>query len=140
MSWYGYAMSTNQNSSNQNGKRYVLYVPTPFKGPQNKDLLDRITTVAKKLFKGATFSPAGTGIYVEKNKDTGRFEEFVEKVRTLEIITSEESDSKIAQVAYAALCALDEKRPEDDPERTVWYTEQSIVIHKVRNPKLVEAA
>lgn len=133
-------MSTNQNSSNQNGKRYVLYVPTPFNGPQNKDLLNRITTVAKKLFKGATFSPAGTGVYVEKDRETGEFKEFIEKVRTLEIITNEESDSKIEQVAYAALCALDEKRSEKNPERTVWYTEQSIVLHKVRNPKLAEAA
>jgi hypothetical protein len=47
-------MSTNQNSSHENGKRYVLYVPTPFKGPQTRDVLNKVTTVAKKLFKGAT--------------------------------------------------------------------------------------
>lgn len=133
-------MSTNQNSSHENGKRYVLYVPTPFKGPQTRDVLNKVTTVAKKLFKGATFSPPGTGVYVEKNEKTGQFEEFVEKVRTLEIITNQNSDSKIEQVAYAALCALDEKRPEQDPERVVWYTEQNVVLHKIRNPIIAEAA
>lgn len=96
--------------------------------------------MAKKLFKGATFSPPGTGVYVEKNDETGQFEEFVEKVRTLEIITNQNSDSKIEQVAYAALCALDEKRPKKNPERTVWYTEQNVVLHKIRNPNLAEAA
>lgn len=132
-------MSTNQNSSHENGKRYVLYVPTPFRSQQNKDILDKVTTVAKKLFKGATFSPPGTGVYVEKNNKTGQFEEFVEKVRTLEIITNENSESKIEQIGYAALCALDEKRPDLDPERVVWYTEQSVIVHKIRNPNLAEA-
>lgn len=116
-------------------KRYVVYLPASFKSSENKDIFDKVTAVAKKLFRGATFSPAGRGVYVSRTK-TGEFREYEEPVRTIELITTdiENSDSRIEQFGYAVLCALEGKRSKKNPEKVIWFTEHDVVLHEIKNP------
>lgn len=130
-------MNSKQNSVQEvKGKRYVLYLPVSFESAQNNDIMKKVMTVAKKLFRGATFSPPGIGAYVSRNS-TGEFKEYEESVRTIEVITRDidEPDSKIEQFGYAVLCALEEKRPKENPEKVIWFTEQDIVLHEIQNPE-----
>lgn len=118
-------------------RRYVLYLPTPFKKEEgkNKEVLEIVTEIVKKLLRGTTVSARGRGIYVSRCKRTGRLKEFDEDTHTVEILTTDRfSGVKMQQVAYGVLAALDARYPEKKHEEVVMYTEEEVVQYQVANP------